>query len=93
MQEEEKRVEKDEQETDKKNKKSLLGEEKMRTKSDPENVSKKTSSRFKVFEVCSFDQKDASCLSRSVDGVCFNKSSTVDTKKQCLPECLESVQG
>ena len=90
MEQEEKGIEKKEQEDDKKNEKSATGEEKMRKKSNQENVSKQNPSRFRIFERCSLDQKDVNTEDKKVDTCTFNNTVTLDTSKQCLPNLLES---
>ena len=56
MEEGEKRIEKREEENEEKNEKSPLGEEKMRNKSNVENMSQ--SSRFKIIQQCGLDQNN-----------------------------------
>ena len=91
MEQEEKGIEKKEQEEDKKNEKLPLGGEKMRKKSDQENVSIDNSSRVKVFERCSLDRNYAKKYNTKVDPCSFNKTVILDTSKECLSNPLESA--
>ena len=91
MEQEEKRIEKKEQEEATKNEISPLGEEKMQKKSTQEIVSKENSSRFKVFERYSANTNDTKKYSNQVDVCAFNKPSISDTTTGYLSKALESA--
>ena len=87
MEEEEKRIEKAEQEKDKKNEKSPSGEEKMQKKSSQENVSNECFSQFKIFERRGLDQTDAELPDTNVSDTIFSKTLVDDSSKGQTLEC------
>ena len=89
MEEAEKWIEKREQENEKKNEKSPLGEEKMRNESNVENVS--NPSRFKIFERCSVDPLNHT-NTKLVDNVCTsNQASNINSVQLDLTSSPESA--
>ena len=89
MEEAEKWIEKREQENEKKNEKSPLGEEKMRNESNVENVS--NPSRFKIFERCSVDPLNHS-NTKLVNNVCTsNQVSEINSLQGDLTSSAESA--
>ena len=89
MEEEEKRIEKAEQEKDRKNEKSPSGKEKMRKKSSQENVLKENFSQFKIFGRCGLDQTDSRVPDTNVSVTVHNKTLVVDSNNEKLVQPLE----
>ena len=83
MEEGEKRTEKREQENEEKNEKSPLGEEKMRNKSNVENMSQ--SSRFRIIQQYSQDRINDVGIKVNQNICVSNQNLTVQANQNCLP--------
>ena len=85
MEEGEKRTEKREEENEEKNEKSPLGEEKMRNKSNVENMSQ--SSRFKIIQQCGLDKNND--VNLKVNQNFCDPNLTVRGYQNCLPSSTD----
>ena len=86
MEEGEKRIEKREQENEEKNEKSPLGEEKMRNKSNVENMSQ--SSRFRIIQQYSQDRINDPDIKVNHSSCVSNQNLTVQADQNCLPSSV-----
>ena len=86
MEEGEKRIEKREQENEEKNEKSPLGEEKMRNKSNVENMSQ--SSRFRIIQQYSQDRINDVGIKVNQNICVSNQNLTVEADQNCLPSSV-----
>ena len=82
----EEKTEKREQENEEKNEKSPLGEEKMRNKSNVENMSQ--SSRFRIIQQYSQDRINDVGIKVNQNICVSNQNLTVEADQNCLPSSV-----